>query len=176
MRRRITALVLAISLLCILPAGCQGDDKAADNMEESTERLVQRPDPVTVVVYQTYLSKESLNKVKDLEDRIRDILNIHFDIRFVPNLGKTEDERIAAIKKFLESGTEFDLLILNSVQDYLIDHYFSKTCNSAEFIATGKFMDITDLLPLYAPRYYSLFSPEDLQAISYNGRIYNIPS
>ncbi len=172
MIRKITSLILTISLLCTFSAGCQRDDKVTDNKEETPEKLVYRPDPVTIVVYTTSISEEFLDKVNDLEDRIRDTLNIHFDIRVVPNLGNDPNGRRKAVKKFLESGTEFDLLV---AEVPAIDLYLDRTYNNADLIAMGHFMDITDLLPLYAPKYYSQFSPGDLQAISYNGRIYNIP-
>ncbi len=173
MVKRIVAIILTISIMCTLSAGCQSDDKATDsNKEDTAEKLEYKPDPVTLVVYTTFMSRDYLAKVRELEGIIRDTLNIHFDIRFVPGLGDEIHERREAVIKFLQSGTEFDLLYAEARWRY---PYIDRTCNNSELIDLGRFMDLTDLLPQYAPKYYSRFSQEDLQAISYNGRIYNIP-
>ncbi len=47
--------------------------------------------------------------------------------------------------------------------------------NFAKLAENGLLMDITDLLPKYAPSYYTKLTEAELELVTYNGRIYGIP-
>ncbi len=169
MAKRITSLILCIFLLCAFSAGCRSSDKERDN-EEASEKLVHRPDPVTLVCYYPSLdeNKKAIQKVAGMiEDMTRDILNVKFDLRPI-NLPLEPEAMVREAKKFLESGTYFDLIILYGGPDWYKYVYYHKL--------GMYFLDITEYFPAYAPTYYSRFDEGDLAKISFNGRLYSIPS
>ncbi len=47
--------------------------------------------------------------------------------------------------------------------------------NFVRLAENGLLMDITDLLPQYAPNYYAKLTETELELVTYNGRIYGIP-
>lgn len=47
--------------------------------------------------------------------------------------------------------------------------------NFNKMASDGLLMDITDLLPVYAPNYYAKLTQEELEQVTYNGRIYGVP-
>ena len=94
-----------------------------------------------------------------IADRFRNELNVYFDIQAIP-LGDYKDRMLV---KFA-AGEVWDL---NFDGDWL-QYYQANAMNG--------YMDLTDLLPLYAPDLYRAYqSSGALEEAKINGRVYSLP-
>lgn len=164
---RLAAIVPLLSAM-IVAAGCSSSDsKDADAQGTSAS-------PSSATASEGAASKEALEPVKlkyyffgaakpgdaavydEINKRLKEKINTTIEFVKVPNGDYTQKMSV-----MVNAQEEFDLAFTSP--NYL--DYFSNA-------AKGSFVDLTELLPQYAPKTYAELKPEIWSAAKVNGKIY----
>ncbi len=174
--KKAIALLLAVMLTACLFAGCNNttsssDPKAPTSDTSNGQTSTPASEPVDEAISERvelrlFAIDNSPNDEK-LSEEFWEILN-----------GILLDRLNCTIKyEYVEGNdpTGQYEMALASNQDYDLMHA-SAGFNYTSVAARGAFMDITDLLPTYAPDLYNLVTPERWEEAKVNGRIYGVPN
>lgn len=150
------AMLLALSSAFAL-GGCQQNEPgqvAAPGASGQKEELK----PVTLKYYFYGATKPGDQAVyAEMNKRIKDKINATVEFIKIPNNGDYTQKMTIMVN----AQEEFDLAFTSP--NYL---------NYYDHAAKGSFVDITALLPKYAPKTYAQFKPEIWEAARVNGKIY----
>ncbi|MGG1515413.1 ABC transporter substrate-binding protein [Paenibacillus oryzisoli] len=150
---QITAVLFLTS--AVLLAGCQ--PKESSTAASSSPAQQDKLEPVTLKYYFYGAAKPG---DQDVYDKINQILKekINTTVEFykVPNGDYTQKMSV-----MVNAREDFDLAFTSP---YYLNYF--------EQAAKGSFVDITALLPKYAPETYKLLKPEIWEAAKVNGNIY----
>ena len=97
--------------------------------------------------------------LEELNAKLKEELNCTIKYEYASGNNYTNNYQLA-----LASGEEYDLIQSASWLDY------------PTFALKGAYMDLKDLLPVYAPNVWALISDEKWSEVSVNGAIYGIPA
>lgn len=173
MSRKLSKIAAAMmaAILTVSLAAC-GNQNAPKTNNESTPQPTQQSntasaepqkeklEPVTLRFYFPGDKPLATDDVwKHVSELTKDTLNATFEINFV-NWNDYNNK----LKLLQSSGDNYDMNFDGNWQDY----------NNA--MTRGGYMDITDLLPQYAPKLYQVYTEKNLlDPIKVNGRIYAAP-
>ena len=152
-RKRFLCLALALSTL--LPAAFTGCKKNTDGASSASAKNLK---PVSLKYYYFGVTQPGEQQVYDAVNKIlKDKLNLTMSFIKIPNNGDYTQK----MSVMISAQEEFDLCFTSP--DYL--NYFD---NSSK----GNYVDLTKLLPKYAPKTYAQFKPEIWNAAKVNGKLY----
>jgi putative aldouronate transport system substrate-binding protein len=159
--KRALSLGLSAMLAAGLLAGCGGDKE--NKSSASTDNVVDIPAglaPVTLRFYFPGDKPQATDEVWNYVSEItKDTLNAKFEINFV-NWNDYKDK----MKLLQASGDNYDLNFDANWQD------FTNAMNR------GAYLDLTDLLPKYAPKLSQIYNENNLlEPIKIQGRVYAAP-
>lgn len=163
---RKTMVLPALTLSLLLSAALTGCSEKADPAASpsaaassaSSATDASKLKPVNLKYYYFGVAKPGDQAVFDALNKIlKEKLNVTMDFVKIPNNGDYTQKMTVMVN----AREEFDLCFTSP--DYL--NYF-------ENAAKGSFVDVTELLPKYAPKTYAQFKPEIWNAAKVNGKIY----
>ncbi len=164
---------MALSLACALGlgaiAGCGSnggnastgtDNVATSGTETADAGTTASGDVVTLKWIQVGngMPKNYDAWLEQINPYLEEKIGVNIDMEIVP-WGDWDNRRSV----ITNSGEAFDILFTDAVR------------YNAE-ISTGVFMDITDMLPEYAPELYDMIPEDYWKAASVNGKIYAVPT
>ncbi|MDR0395736.1 MAG: hypothetical protein LBH66_00365 [Oscillospiraceae bacterium] len=117
-------------------------------------------EPVTLSYIFFADKKSAVDQVwSAIADKYRDQLNADFNVRFIPG-----DDYKTTLLMMAAAGESWDM----NFEGNWLGYY--------QMIAMDAYMDLTDLLPVYAPDLYAAYQESGaLEAATYNGKIVALP-
>lgn len=113
-----------------------------------------------------YLEAQEPKVEKEVLDHVANktlkALNTTIDFEYV---WQPSEAYLTKIRQVIAAGSPCDAFYFSS--------YFPVPLKS--LVADGTALDITELFPDYAPKYYSRFAPEELKAASVKDKVYAVP-
>ena len=168
--KKLAALALAISLAGVtLLSGCGNSNSTAssntaaessqDSVDESSSETTEL-EPVTLRIYFCGDKPSKADEVwAAISEKYKDQLNCTFEVNWI-GLGDYKDKMIA----MASSGDNWDLNYDGLWQSY------------AQMVAKGAYLDVSELLPKYAPDLYEGYQEQGLiDAVQVNGEVYALP-
>lgn len=158
--QKAVVFVLISILIAAIFASC--DDKAKEDVKKAVKVYA---DPLTVrFAFSNFQNETAIDKniLTEIEDRTKDTLNLKLEFTDFSDMEYTESE------------SKYYGKITSLIEDDGTD-VIGVDGNLSSLVNRGLLMDISDLLPKYAPNLYKSFTPEQLAAGTYNGRLYMIP-
>lgn len=174
--KRISALILAGCMTAGTLAGCGGGDDSQQVEVEKDENNYSGVSGNTPVVDGEIDTSEFVTvkmlvlgdpPAGDTDEKMLEQLNPILEERLNANLEMTWIEWNNYDTKYqmdLVSGTPYDLIFTSSTWLNLWDN-----------VSKGAFMDITDLLPYYAPQLWADTTEQEWEQCKYEGKIYALP-
>ncbi len=162
--KRLLSLLFIFTLVLFLFPGCNGEK---DDRDFGDEELIKSRDQTVLTFYVNSLSESYKEVVSQLELKLSKTLNVKLE--FV----KLDDipGRIDKIEEIINSGKPCDVICVNISWEH-----YSSIYRVMQLAQKGLLMDLTELLPKYAPTVYSFYSEEELKEVSYKGAIVAIPA
>ena len=143
-------------------AAASEEASAADTAAETTAQETGSDEVVTLKWYMSInpVAADTDKVIEKLNEYTRDKIGVEIDYTVIANPDYKEK-----MPTLINSGDYFDICFTANW-----------TTNYTQFAGRGAFLDITELLPQYAPETWE-FIPEELwTAASIDGSIYGVPS
>jgi hypothetical protein len=185
---RIIGLIVAAALVVNLGVGCSSKQKDIkildDKASAQTAKAAKLEDQVTLTFFTKYNEDFSIVRkpvLDEIEKRAKDTLNIK--LNFIDReigLGGFNN----ALQSYMDAGTPMktypspgghmeaflfseDQFVTNNIDSYL----------NIQTLAQKKYaMDISELFPKYAPNLYSRYQKAELESVTYEGKLFAIPT
>lgn len=156
MKRKITGMLLTSAMCLSLLAGCGSGGNAGNTGKGGDE---------DIVTLKWYMSINPVNPDTDkvieaLNEYTREKIGVEIDYTVLANPDYKEK-----MPTTINSGDYFDICF---TADW--------TTNYLQFASRGAFLDISELLPEYAPETYEFVPDEMWKAVSVDGQIFGVPS
>lgn len=155
--KRVMGVVLIGALTLSMLAGC-GSDK-----DTSVKNANSGEDEIVTLKWYNYLDKvapDTEKVIAELNEYTREKIGVEIDYTAIGNPDYTEK-----MPTMINAGEYFDICFTANW-----------TTNYQQFATKGAFMDITELLPQYAPELYEVVPEALWKAAAVNGAIYGVPS
>ncbi len=183
------AFVLLLIMLTAVINGC-GENRGKDILEPWMQ--ANKLDPVVLTMYlppspqyySAYYGTQLLNEVtKALNERLK-MINAKLEIGNVilqndspPLKARVNEIYWAAV----QSGQKMDLFVINNSSLMRPDNYYLSYTSYLPFIIKklgeeNLAADLSEIFPRYAPKYHSMFEKEELDLLTYKGKLLAIPS
>lgn len=153
---KLTTVLISVLMISSIFAGCGAKDNSKDVINKEGEALKE----VTLKFYMFGDKKAETDNVwNKISEQYKDKLNVKFDINFIPGSDYAQKLTVMAA-----SGDTWDM---NFDGDWL--SYY-------QMINKGAYMDLTELLPKYAPDLYAAYKEQGtLAAATVGGKIVSLP-
>ena len=147
--RRSIVILLAVLLFIITIPGCSSSGVNTNNPNPD----VNNKKEVTLTFFFYDAPDTNIQDIfNQVQIKAKARLNIKLDFKLIRQL-------------------EYDTQLQNALDADLPCDVFYVGSNLSKFIKNGEIMDITKLLPKYAPGYYKMLGKDLIKGCSYNGKL-----
>jgi putative aldouronate transport system substrate-binding protein len=169
---RFFAILLALSLLTALISACSKDNKPAaessaaqssGNETTPVDTASGKPDTSKKVELVWYLLGDAHADTPKVVDELNKMLERDLNTTIKLNF-TTWTEWETKYNLLLTTGEKVDMIFASSWANYF------------KFAKQGAFLDLTDLLPKYAPQTWSTVPQQDWSEVKVDNKIYAVPS
>ena len=166
---KLVTLIIIVGLLSTLILGCAGNTSADKGLTGLGLPEAKDLKEVTLTFYllgpsgmRFEAEKVDAQKVlREIEKRAKATLNVKLDFKWLADW-----EYFSEVKSLLNNGGVIDgFYYINPTPDWDFE----------DEVNAGKIMDISKLLPQYAPKIYKTYTNQELEAAKINGKLLTVP-
>lgn len=164
-KTNVLILILVVAFILGIGSFTGCNSNQSDPNDDSVVK-VKDLEEVTLKFY--FIGEEPVNSrdiLNAVENKTKDTLNVKLDFQWLT--GTNKNDLLQKIHTMFESGDQFDAIQIG--RDGTFDAIY-------DLYKKGWLLDVSKMLPNYAPELYGIYSEDELANASYDGKIVLIPS